>query len=607
VLTRASVPTSQEDVPHLPEFRWAEGGRVSAVRSERTQIDSAPVWDEERYASLVANVPGAVYRCALTSDWDMEYMSPEIEEISGYPAHDFLATPPVRSYASIIHPEDRATVECQVDIAVGNRDAFVLDYRIVAAGGEVRWVHERGRGIFAANGDVLYLDGAIFDTTERKQLEERLEHLAFHDSLTGLPNRVMFRDHVELAIARAERHGGTVAVLFIDLDDFKLVNDSFGHAVGDTLLCDVAIRLRQVARATDVVARQGGDEFMILIADSAERTSKLSAVDAAELLAERVHGALDKPIAVAGIDVAIGTSIGVASFPADAATSDELMKCADVAMYQAKAVAGNATRHYVDDDDGAVRRLSLAGRLRGAADRGELLLHYQPLVELETGRMVGAEALIRWQDPERGLISPGEFIPVAESTGLIEPISDWVVTEACRQSAEWRRAGLELYTSINLPARLWEPTAMGRVLDTIRKFGLNPSNMMIEITESDAMANPERNEAIIGKLRDRGLRVAIDDFGTGHSSLARLNQMLVNILKIDMSFVRDVPDDPIAASLVIGIIQLAHTLGLTPLAEGVETAEQRQFLIDHGCPLGQGYHFSRPVPPEEIPQYATSR
>jgi EAL domain-containing protein (putative c-di-GMP-specific phosphodiesterase class I) len=273
-------------------------------------------------------------------------------------------------------------------------------------------------------------------------------------------------------------------------------------------------------------------------------------------------------------------------------------------MYQAKAAGRNGFRLYADDGDAAVVRLSLAGRLRGAAEREEFVLHYQPLVELSTGCMVGAEALIRWRDPGRGLVAPGEFIPIAESTGLIETITDWVVAEACRQNGAWARQGLDVFVSINVPARFWEPTAMGRMLDTIRSFGLDPSSVMVEITESAAMANPERNEAIISKLRERGLRVAIDDFGTGYSSLTRINQMLVSTLKIDRSFVRDVPDDPHAASLVAGIIQLSRTLGLTPLAEGVETREQREFLIDQGCSLAQGFLFSRPVPPEGIWDYA---
>jgi EAL domain-containing protein (putative c-di-GMP-specific phosphodiesterase class I) len=249
-------------------------------------------------------------------------------------------------------------------------------------------------------------------------------------------------------------------------------------------------------------------------------------------------------------------------------------------------------------------QLSLAGRLRRAVDANEFVLHYQPVVELEDGRMVGAEALIRWQDPERGVIPPMDFIELAERTGLIEPISEWVIREACRQSAEWQRGGLDLCVSINLPARFWEPTAIGSLLTTIESFGLSPSRMMLEITESAAMANPSRDDARIDLLRDRGLRVAIDDFGTGHSSLARLNQLLVSTLKIDRSFVRDVPHDRQGATLMAGIIRLARTLGLTPLAEGIETSEQRQFLIEHGCRLGQGYYFSKPIPAAEIPAFA---
>jgi diguanylate cyclase (GGDEF)-like protein/PAS domain S-box-containing protein len=534
----------------------------------------------------------------------MEFMSPGIEGLCGFPASDFLGDPPTRTYASIIHPDDREMVEREIDAAVARHEPFMLDYRVIHVDGEVRWVHERGRSSFAPDGTVLYLDGAILDHSERRRLEERLEHLAYHDPLTGLPNRALFHDQVELAIARVSRHGGTVAVLFIDLDEFKLVNDSFGHSVGESLLCDVAERLRTAVRATDVVARQGGDEFMVLIDEPPAPNDEWCAARAACRLAERICEALSEPVSVAGVEVSVAASIGITSFPADGSTADDLLKRADVAMYQAKAAGRNGYRMYVDDDDAAMTRLSLAARLRGAPERDEFVLHYQPLVELKSGRMVGTEALIRWRDPDRGLIPPGEFIPLAESTGLIEPVSNWVIKEACRQSSEWRRQGLDLFMSVNLPARFWELTVMGRVLDTVRSFGLDPNSVMVEITESDAMADPERNEALIGKLRERGLRVAIDDFGTGHSSLARLNQMLVNTLKIDMSFVRDVPDDANASSLVAAIVQLAQSLGLTALAEGVETPEQREFLIDHGCPLAQGYHFSRPVPAADIPDYA---
>jgi diguanylate cyclase (GGDEF)-like protein/PAS domain S-box-containing protein len=562
------------------------------------------LWDEDRFRSLVANVPGAVYRCALSSDWDMEFMSEEIEQICGYPASEFLGTPPARAFASVIHEDDRELVERVVDEAVGRREPFVLDYRVVHANGEVRWVHERGRAVFADDGSVLFLDGAIFDHTTKKELEQQLEHLAYHDSLTGLPNRTLFSEHVELALNRAQRRGEAVAVLFIDLDDFKLVNDSFGHQIGDQLLCQVAEKLRSVARATDVIARQGGDEFLILMADLPPLGADPSPAEIASMLAQRIGNVLTEPIVLHGTDVYVSASVGISIYPQDATSADDLLKRADVAMYTAKDTGRNGYELYTDDGTDAMARLSLAARLHRATSENQLVLHYQPLVELQSGQMIGAEALLRWLDPKQGtLIPPAEFIPLAERTGLIGEISEWVINEACRQSASWREHGLDICVSINLPARFWQPTAMRSVLATVESFGLNPNRLMIEITETTAMAHPTRNEAIISELRERGLRVAIDDFGTGHSSLARLNQMLVNTLKIDRSFVGDLPHDPQAAVLVASIIRLAHSLGLQPLAEGIETAAQRDFLLHHGCLLGQGFYYSPPIPPEQIPTF----
>jgi diguanylate cyclase (GGDEF)-like protein/PAS domain S-box-containing protein len=563
------------------------------------------MWDEALLRTLVENVPGAIYRCALNSDWEMQFMSREIERISGYRAAEFIGNE-ARTYASVIHPDDRDEVERQVDECVGRREPFVLRYRVLHADGKTRWVHEQGQAVFGPDGEVLFLDGAIFDITERKGLEDRLEHLAYHDPLTGLPNRTLFNQHAELALARARRAHAGVAVLFVDLDDFKLVNDSFGHAVGDRLLCDVTERLRGALRDTEIVGRQGGDEFLVLLADLPAPAGAEAATvrAAASKVADRLRAALSTPLLLAGIEVDVSASIGISVHPGDADTADELLTRADVAMYGAKRSGRNCWKAYADDAGGALARLSLAGRLRRAVERSQFELHYQPLVELDSGRMVGVEALIRWHDAERGLLMPGEFIPLAERTGVIVEISEWVVGEACRQSAAWQADGLDLYVSVNLPARFWSETAMHAVLSTAESFGLSPSRLMIEITESAAMEQPVRHEAIIEKLRQRGVRVAIDDFGTGHSSLARLNQLAVTTLKIDRSFVRDLPHDANAAVLVGGIIQLAHSMGLQPLAEGIETPEQRAFMLARGCRLGQGYLFSPPVPPALIPAYA---
>jgi diguanylate cyclase (GGDEF)-like protein/PAS domain S-box-containing protein len=563
------------------------------------------MWDEQWLRTLVANIPGAIYRCAFKSDWEMLFMSKEIETISGYPASDFVGNE-ARTYESVIHPDDRAAVEEEVGARVAEREAFVLEYRVVRADGEVRWVHEQGRAVFDEEGAVRFLDGAIFDVTDRKGLEEQLEHLAYHDSLTDLPNRVLFRDHVERAIARARRSGDGVAVLFIDLDDFKLVNDSFGHAVGDELLREVARRMRAMVRDADVVARQGGDEFLVLIADirDADGESKEDvARAAASALAQRIRDVLAVPMVLSGVEVDVSASIGISTHPHDAEDADALLKGADVAMYEVKANGRDGHGVCTPTDGGALARLSLAGRLRRAVEREEFVLHYQPLVELASGQMLGVEALIRWQHPERGLLGPAEFIPLAERTGAIVRVSEWVIEEACRQSREWRAAGLDLYVSVNLPARFWRLTAMQAVLETIESFGVSPNQLMIEITESAAMEHPENNEAIIEELRRRGIALAIDDFGTGHSSLARLNQLAFTTLKIDRSFIADLPHDPGAAVLVRSIIQLALSLGLHPVAEGIETAEQRAFLLEHGCAFGQGYYFSRPLPAAEIAGY----
>ena len=558
------------------------------------------MWDQQWLESLVANVPGAIYRCAHASDWEMQFMSREIERITGYPAEEFIGNH-ARSYASVIHEDDRALVEEEVDSCVERREPFVLEYRVVCADGKSRWVHEQGKAVFDDKGEVAYLDGAIFDISDRKRLEEQLEQLAYNDVLTGLPNRASFLDHLELALARARRSGAGVALLYLDLDDFKLVNDSFGHAVGDELLCEVARRLAAGTRETDLVARQAGDEFLVLMAD----LNTLEPERAAVALAGRLRQALSEPVFLSGAEVyvtaSIGISVGVGG--GELPRADELLKRADIAMYRAKHAGRDGCEVGGEDNGEAMARLSLAGRLRRAVELDEFELHYQPLVELATGRMLGVEALIRWHHSERGLIMPNDFIPLAERTGAIHQISDWVVSQACRQSAAWQAEGLDLYVSVNLPAPFWRPSAMHSVLLTIESFGINPERLMIEITESAAMDNHGRNEAMIGELRRRGVQVAIDDFGTGHSSLARLNQLAVTTLKIDRSFVTGLPGDESAAVLVGGIIDLARSLGLRPLAEGVETAAQRDFLIARGCELGQGYFFSKPVEASAVAAY----
>ncbi|HSD02708.1 MAG TPA: bifunctional diguanylate cyclase/phosphodiesterase, partial [Gaiellales bacterium] len=414
--------------------------------------------------------------------------------------------------------------------------------------------------------------------------------------LTDLPNRLLFQEHLEQALARAQRGDLAVAVLFVDLDDFKLVNDSHGHATGDELLRVVASRLREAVRATDVVARLGGDEFLVLVAD----VDRDTAADAAERVAENIRAALRPPVVLPPCELYTAASIGAALYPADATSAEELLSKADIAMYRAKQSERVALRPAVVSSIDAADQLATVARLRHALDRRELVLHYQPLVDLDEGRMVGVEALIRWNDGPRGLVGPDSFVPLAERAGLIGPISEWVVDAACAQVAAWRAAGIDLYASVNMPALMWRPAEIQRLLAAVRRSGIPADRFMIEITESAAIERPASLEPIMADLHRRGVRVAIDDFGTGHSSLERLSQMRVTTLKIDRSFIAAVPDDRRVSLLVATIVQLARNLGLEPLAEGVETEAQRRFLVKQGCVLGQGYYFSRAVPADQI-------
>jgi diguanylate cyclase (GGDEF)-like protein len=428
-----------------------------------------------------------------------------------------------------------------------------------------------------------------------------MAHLAHHDTLTGLPNRALLQSRMEFAVTVAARRNQRAALLFVDIDHFKQINDSMGHAAGDALLQEVARRIRAAVRPDDTVSRLGGDEFVALL-PHVEGPSDAAAV------AERVLEACSEAVGVDASALAISFSIGISVYPDDAFDAESLLRNADTAMYEAKMQGRNGYRFFnASMNERNTARVRIEVELRKALARNELTLHYQPKVDVNLGTVVGAEALLRWQDGDRGVVMPGEFIPLAERTGLIAGLSDWVIEEACRQGATWRERGIDVYISVNLPAIFWQPTAMRQVLETIESFGLSAERMMIEITESTVMADALRSEPIIAELHERGLRLAIDDFGTGHSSLSRLNQMQVTTLKIDRSFISDLPADRSAAVLVTSIVQLAKNLGLQPLAEGIETEEQHAFLVARGCPLGQGFLFSKAVPAGEMEQLYLAR
>jgi diguanylate cyclase (GGDEF)-like protein/PAS domain S-box-containing protein len=427
---------------------------------------------------------------------------------------------------------------------------------------------------------------------QRKQAEEALRFVATHDSLTGLPNRVMFGQRLDHAIAQAQRHTRRLAVLFIDLDRFKIINDTLGHEFGDTLLRDVAQRLTQSVRASDTIGRLGGDEFVVLL-------EEVSAPMFIASVAQKLIGALAQGFPLAGKEYHVSASIGVSTFPDDGQTAQELLKNADIAMYRAKEQGRNTFQFYAAQQNiHTVERLTLESGLRRALERGQLVLHYQPLLDLASGRIVGVEALVRWQHPEHGLLAPASFIGIAEETGLIVPIGQWVMHAACATQRAWREAGLPpLRMSVNLsPRQFLHAQLMQDIAGVVRASAADAALLELEITEGMVMQDPERAVILLREIRNIGVRIAIDDFGTGHSSLAYLKRFPVDNLKIDRSFIADIPGDRGDAAITQAIIAMAHSLELKVIAEGVETQPQFDFLVSQSCDEYQGYYFSKPVP-----------
>ena len=441
------------------------------------------------------------------------------------------------------------------------------------------------------------------------QAREQLAHQAFHDPLTGLPNRAMFMQSLQMAIAHAKRSGEMLAVLFIDLDEFKLVNDTLGHPAGDELLRQVGRRISAGIRGDDVVVRQGGDEFIVLMTGinaQPGNTDKTLDPDGQLLVpgrqAQRLIDLLSQPFVIEGQKTYIGASIGIASFPYDADDVDTLLRYADSAMYRAKELGrGNYEFYSAELTERQQKHMSLANRLHQALDKDEFVLYYQPLINLTTGTLAGVEALIRWQDKEGQLIPPGDFLPVAEDTGLIIPIGDWVLKEACWQIKAWQTQGLKLPIAINLSARqLWSADIAGTILNAIAETGISSDSLEVEITEPAMSRDPQHLESAFIRLHEGGIKIALDDFGTGYSSLSRLKHLPIHTLKIDKSFVDGIPGNEDDTAIVHATMQMAHSLGLRSLAEGIETKAQWQWLRKWGCQFGQGYFFSRPVAADEI-------
>jgi diguanylate cyclase (GGDEF)-like protein/PAS domain S-box-containing protein len=436
----------------------------------------------------------------------------------------------------------------------------------------------------------------VSSAVQRHQAEARLAYLAQYDSITGLANRNLLRDRLDQAVALAARDGRQVAVLFADLDRFKLVNDTYGHQLGDQLLAEVGARLRTLVRASDTVARVSGDEFVVVLPD-------VEQADAAATVAQKVLATLGAPFLLAGHEVSVNASVGIALYPADGGNAESLIKAADAALYRAKDLGRGACCFFTAEmERRSNARRQLQADLRLAIEREEFRLVYQTRVDLATRRVRGVEALLRWQHPSRGMVSPADFIPALEESGLIVPAGEWVVRAACRQIRAWRQAGLvPVPVSVNVSARQFQARNLDqRIVDLVTAEDVDPRLLELEITESYLVQDPEHAMQALQRLREAGLQISIDDFGTGYSSLAYLPRFPVTALKVDRSFVRDATTDPNAAAIVRAVIDLAHNLGFAVVAEGVETAPQVAFLRMHRCDLAQGYYFGKPVRPDNI-------
>jgi diguanylate cyclase (GGDEF)-like protein/PAS domain S-box-containing protein len=559
---------------------------LRAEVAERRRAEAVARAREAQYRGLLDRLPYVVYENMAEPPYAPLYVSPAVAGL-GYDADAWRDRPDF--WVDILHEDDREHVLRDTARARAAGSAVDYEYRVIAADGSVRWLHDRGQMVRDDDGRALVWQGVMVDITPRKSLEAELTRQASHDGLTGLANRTRLRARMERALTVAAP-GSTPAVLLIDLDDFKRVNDSLGHAAGDRLLEMVADRLLGATRGSDTVARLGGDEFAVLLS--------VRAPGEITLVADRIVAALSSPFEVDGRDIRVSASVGVAV--ADAGESpDDLLRNADLALYRAKGAGkGRHAAFAPEMHRAAISRLELEAELRWAISNDELLLHYQPIMDLATGRVSSAEALVRWQHPERGLVPPAEFVPLAEATDLVLPLGRWVLQTACRAAAAWpRAAGADgVPVSVNVSGRqLQRPGFVEDVAEALRASGLPARRLVLEVTESVLLADLDTALKRLEALRALGVRVALDDFGTGYSSLAYLQRLPVDVLKIDRTFTADVTAGGKRAALARAVVTLADTLGLRTVAEGVETDEQDAELRTLGCDYGQGYLYARPL------------
>ena len=564
------------------------------IQSLRTSAERRRAGEvlRQRQRAIEASCNGIMLTGAAPDEAPILYVNPAFERLTGYAAQEMPGGG--FGFLGAEDQEQMGLAEVRAALREQRKGQAVLRHR--RRDGRLFWTELSVSPVRDEQGRVANFVWILNDITERKHYEEQLEHQANHDGLTGLANRNLLTDRIDQALSYAGRYGKQAALLFINLDNFKDLNDSLGYDAGDLLLKAVAERLGRCVRAFDTVARHGGDEFVVVLPD-------LAAGEEAATIAKQIRESIRRPFAIAGEEVLVTCSTGISLFPKDGAEPQSLLQNANVAMHRAKEQDRGSSQFYTCEmNERAIARLTMEKCLRRALEREELLLHYQPQVDLETGRILGVEALLRWQSPELGLVPPARFIPLAEETGLIVPLGEWVLKTVCAQAMAWRRSGLSpLVVAVNLsPRQFWQQGLPATVARVLAETGLEPRWLELEIIESLVMHDMESARATLQQLKELGVQLSMDDFGTGYSSLSYLKRFPFDKIKIDQSFVHDITGDPDSAAIARAIIAMGHSLNLRVIAEGVETEGQLGYLRFHGCDEMQGYFFSRPAPPEDI-------
>ena len=552
--------------------------------SGRRQIEEALQVSERRYRALFERNLAGVYRSTI--EGRILDCNESFARIFGYTSREEVLRQ--AAWDLYVKPEDR---EAAIAKLVERQSLTNYELCLRRKDGSLVWVLQNENLAEGPDGLLSVIEGTVIDISERKRAEEQVKHLAFHDPLTNLPNRLLFNDRLTLAVAQAHRHNQRLAVLFLDLDRFKTINDSLGHSVGDELLRQVAERIQEHVREGDTVARLGGDEFTLLVPG-------ISAEEDAAKIARKICEAIHDPFWIDGRELFVTTSVGVSVYPSDGHDSETLVRNADSAMYRAKEQGRDNYQLYTPAMNAkAVERLSLESRLRQAIANDELELHFPPFIDLRTAELLGAEALVRWRHPELGLIPPMDFIPLAELSGLIVPIGEWVLRTACAEARKWHAKGFpRLTVSVNLSSRQFQQADLvSQVTHALDETGLDPDKLDLEITESNAMQNAEHSINTLWGLKKQGVRISMDDFGTGYSSLNYLKRFPIDRIKLDQSFVRDLPSDKDDAAIAMAVIAMGRSLELVVIAEGVETEEQLAFLKGQNCDQLQGFLLSRPL------------